>query len=49
MGFMGVHAAGQTACAYSGEPGWTGVNCNPNCNPELWAFTPQLGSMRVVG
>jgi GrpB-like predicted nucleotidyltransferase (UPF0157 family) len=30
---MCVHAAGQTTCAYSNEPIWTAVNCNPNYNP----------------
>lgn len=30
--FIGVYAAGQTACAYSNEPDRTLVNCNPDCN-----------------
>jgi GrpB-like predicted nucleotidyltransferase (UPF0157 family) len=34
-GFIGVRAAGQTACAYSSELGRTGVNCNPYCSPGL--------------
>jgi hypothetical protein len=28
-GFLGVHAVGQIACAYSGERGCTRANCNP--------------------
>ena len=34
LGFMGVRAAGRTACVYPGELGWTAVNCNPKCNAE---------------
>lgn len=34
-GFIGVHAAGEIAWAYSCELCCTEVNCNPNCNPGL--------------
>jgi hypothetical protein len=32
-GYVGARAAGHSGCAYPGEPGRMGVNCNPNCNP----------------
>jgi hypothetical protein len=31
--FAGVRAAAQIARAYSGELGWTAVNCNPKLQP----------------
>lgn len=31
-GYVGARAAGHSGCAYPGEPGRMGVNCNPNCN-----------------
>jgi hypothetical protein len=39
LGFIGVHAAAQTARAYPGETGWKAVDCNPNCKPGKLRLT----------
>ncbi len=46
QGFTGVRAAGQIACAYSGEPSWTAVNCNPDCNHGSCVYG--CGATRVL-
>src|SRR5262249_43916936 len=48
-GFMRVRAAAQIACAYSGEPRRTAVNCNPDCNPGFGYRSSMIPSMRPTG